>query len=138
MDWCKASPWKYLGNSKCCTTKYAHCEENADMNFCKGGGWNYLGSGKCCTTSSQELQIQCYDNYNGPYYNENKCKGSGGKYLGNGRCCWGASASYDCKAWCSKQYWEDRNRNAIDMRMPETTYVDACVKQQIKKGWECE
>merc|ERR1712046_543148 len=78
-----STPWKYLGNQKCCTTDYTHCEEGTDAIRCKRNGWQALGSSKCCTTSSHQLHITCQRGW----LSEN-CMYHNGKYLGNGKCCW--------------------------------------------------
>eukprot|EP00746_Dinoflagellata_sp_MGD_P156448 gnl/MRDRNA2_/MRDRNA2_85828_c0_seq3.p1 gnl/MRDRNA2_/MRDRNA2_85828_c0~~gnl/MRDRNA2_/MRDRNA2_85828_c0_seq3.p1 ORF type:complete len:282 (-),score=39.48 gnl/MRDRNA2_/MRDRNA2_85828_c0_seq3:8-853(-) len=140
LEFCQSSPWKYLGNSKCCTTQYSHCVDGASMDFCKGDGWQYLGSGKCCATGASKLNMQCGN------YNMDSCRNQGGKYVGSGKCCWKqsegawdehAAGTNDCRGWCSKQFAYEKQNWKIDQNMPESAYVNACIQQQINKGWRC-
>lgn len=82
-------PWKLVG-SKCCTTDYAHCEEDFVSDYCEGGGWMRVGQSKCCTTfSNHQQEVQCFNRSH-----VGNCETWGGKYLGRHKCCAASQGKY--------------------------------------------
>jgi len=113
---CEKGWGKYLGNGKCCYSKYAHCAQDADEDKCEGDGWKYVDARTCCTTTEEVHckglmdPVTCKKDWQGKYLGKGKCcyskyahcktlmdpvtcKKEQGEYLGSGKCCYSKTES---------------------------------------------